>query len=169
MIPFKYFKSCLFDDHAIEAVRSYANFKALVFSLIMVVLLQALPLTYEEIFTTHLSFLKIFIQFFGAIVVMFLFSKLLKSKTSFIKFVYTVSTVVFFATIITAVLAYLSLFLFEFIFNTAVISNLVSSILPFYIIVLFGFTADVIADVKKHSWLIGVVGVGLLYAIYFFL
>ena len=169
MIPFKYFKACLFDDHSIEAVGSYANVKTMVFSLVLVVLLQALPLTYEEIFTTHLSFLKIGAQFFGSLLIIFIISKLFKSKTTFTRFTYTVSTVTFFAAIITTVLAYVSLFVFEYIFDTAAVSNLVTSILPFYIIVLFGFTADVIADVKRWHWLIGVLGVGLLYGVYFFL
>ncbi|MBW3003526.1 hypothetical protein KY328_01410 [Candidatus Woesearchaeota archaeon] len=169
MIPFKYFKAALFDDHAIEAVGSYANKKTLVFSLILVVLLQALPLTYEEIFTTHLSFLKIFAQFFGALLVMFVVAKLFKSKTSFTRFVYGVSTVVLFAAMITTVLAYVSLFVFEYLLNTAAVSNLVTSILPFYIVVLFGFTVDIVSDIKKWHWLIGIVSVGLLYGVYFFL
>lgn len=169
MIPFKYFKACLFDDHAIEAVGSYANKKTLIFSLVMVVLLQALPLTYDEIFTTHISFLKIFAQFFGAIVVLFLIARMLKSDVSFLKFTYTIATVEFFAALIVTVLAYLSLFVFEYVFDTAAVSNLVTSILPFYIIVLFGFTADVVADVKRWHWLIGVLAVGMLYGVYFFL
>lgn len=168
MIPFKHFKAALFDDHKIEAIASYANFKTTIFALVLVILLQALPLTYEEIFTTHISFLIIGAQFLGAIIILFAIAKLFKTETSFLRFTYTVATVELFAVIITTILAYLSLFLFEYIFNTPVISNLVTSILPFYIIVLFGFTADVIAKVKK-SWIIGILGVTILYGIYFFL
>lgn len=169
MIPLKYFRAMFFDDHSIEAIGSYATVKTTIFVLFFVVLLQSLPVTYDEIFTTHLAFAKIFIQFFGCIIVIFLISKLFKSSTNFLRFTYIISTVEFFAVILTTILAYLSLFLFEYLFDTPVVSNLVTSLLPFYIIVLFGFSADVAANVKKHSWLIGVLGVTLLYAVYFFL
>lgn len=130
---------------------------------------MALPLTREEIPDTPLTFLKMAVIFFAAVGLCYLISRLFKSETTFSKFLYTTATVNLFATSAVALITYVSLFVFEWMMDNAALSNFVASVLPFYIFVLFGFSVDGAADLpKKNGMWLGMIGICILYTLYFF-
>lgn len=168
---FKYFNAILFNDNSIEAIRSYNNLKLGVINLLLGVFILSLPLTSEEIYTTHISYLQLLIKFLAAIIVCFVFAKLMGSKSNFTKFFYTISTVNLFASIPIAMISYVCLFVFEKILNIAAVSNFILSVIPYYLFILFAFSVEGGAHIQnnKKSVLLGLFSICLIYTLYFFL
>lgn len=168
--PFRYWRSLLFSETPITSIRSFASIGGSVLFLLLTVFFQALPLTKADLYTFHLDYASIFIKFLAVLIALFIISKILGSKASFKQFIYTVSFVMMMASFITAVLAYISLFVFAYLLNTATVSNLITSLLPYYLVVLFGFSSEAASELPFwRSVILGILGVVGLYGAYFFL
>lgn len=168
-VQFKHMGCLKFDMGDIEILRTYSMPGWAWTNLAISSLIMALPLTIDEITDTPATFLKMASVFLIAVAACYGLSRLLGSSTPFSKFLYTASTVNLFASATVAILTYTSLFVFEWIMDNAALSNMVASVLPFYIFVLFGFSVDGAANLpeKKGAW-VGAAGITILYVLYYF-
>lgn len=161
-------KALLFDNHAIRALREYASVYWWIYALLAALLL-AVPLTKEEIGTTPFTF-----ALYACVLILFLLvsywlSKLFKGKSSFTTFVYPLSRILLATAVLVLLLSLASLFLFELVFNVPVVSNLVTSILPFYMIALWAFSAEQLSLVKRAPAAYGIICVIILAVLLFFI
>ena len=170
MIPIRYWRAALFSEHALHSLKMYARWRFVIVLFFLNVLLQSLPVTKEEIYTFPFDFLGILWNFALAVILVYFVSWIFKSKIHPKKFLYVLNVVMFGGILLTTVLAYSSLFIFELLLDTPVISNLVTSLLPFYLLVLFGFSADIISDLEGwRAVILGLFSTSLLFWLYFFL
>lgn len=166
---FKHLSALKFDQGRIEILRTYSQPKWAWANLIFSCLLMSLPLMPDEIATTPITWATMTVVFFSVVAVTFLFSRSLGSKIRFTNFLYATSTVNLFAAGLTSILAYVSLFVFEWGFDNSTIPNLIASILPFYIFIMYGFSADGASGLpEKKGWVVGVFGIIALYLMYYF-
>ena len=135
-------KALWFDEASIEYFRSYANLKSSWTYLVGGALLLALPLTKEEIIQTPIYFFKSLLILGLVLAAGFGLSKILRSEVRFKMYTYPWLHTIFWAIVLTTIVTYLSLFILEYLLNNSVVSNLVTSVIPFYLIVLIGFTSD---------------------------
>ena len=167
---FRYWRSMFFNENAILALKAFASWKFILLNFLLLVFFQAAPLTQEDLVTFPFDYIGVLWKILLATFVVLIFAKLFGSKITAKKYLYVVSVVNLFASILSALLAYLSLFVFEFIFDNPVFSNIITSILPFYLIVLFAFSSDVASELEGwRSALLGFIAVILLYSLYYFL
>jgi len=130
-------------------------------------LILAVPLTKTEISTTPITFAFYAGILIAFLVVSYLLSKLFKGTSSFTTFAYPLSRIMLATAVLVLLLSLASLFVFELLFNVPVVSNLITSILPFYMIALWAFSAEQLSLVKAPA-IYGVICVVLLAAMLFF-
>lgn len=157
-------RALLFDQGAIELIRTEANWFGAVVSLALIGIVLAFPVTQEEIITTPESFLRVVGVFLASSILAYLVSRLLGSKTRVRAFLFTASVVNLLGAVVVGVLTYLSLFVFEWWMDNAALSNLVASVLPFYIFLLFGVSVDNSSELNGwKSFVVGAVGICAMY------
>lgn len=165
-----HWRAALFHESSIHSIKGYANWKNALLYFFFAVLFQALPLTAEDLQTFLPDFVGILWKVALAMIAVYMLAKLFHSHEPMVKYWYAVSAVLFVGAFLMAVAAYISLFIFEELFNNPVISNLIASILPYYFIVLFAFTAESAMNLEgKKAAILGTFAVLVLYSLYFFL
>ncbi|MEK6823136.1 MAG: hypothetical protein AABY13_04870 [Nanoarchaeota archaeon] len=166
-----FWRALLFDEHAMIGVRTCATTVRAWLFFIAAVLLQVLPVSKEDLATFHIDAPTIAILYFGLIVVGAGLSWLLGARMPFYKFLYTSSTIMTFGGVVMAIITYLSILVFELGLNTAAVTNLVTSIIPFYYIVLFAYSMEVASHLEKQWKRIAValVSICAMYLAYFFI
>ena len=165
-----FWRAALFHEASIHSIKAYANWKRALAYFFFVILFQALPLTAADLDTFFPDFFGILWKVALGMISVYMVAKLFHSHEPLVKYWYAVSAVLCVGAFLMAVAAYVSLFVFEKMFNNPAISNLITSILPYYFIVLFAFTAESAMNLEgKKSAVVGTFAVLVLYTLYFFL
>jgi hypothetical protein len=167
----RYWRALFFNEHQMVAVRQeYRPWRA-VWWFVLAVLFQVLPVSKQDLLTLQVDVPRILILFFAVVLVGWLLSLLLGGKAKFGQYVFTTSAIMAMGGFVMAVIAYLSLFVFELAFNTAAITNVVISLMPYYYVVLTAYSSEIAAHLSKQ-WervLLAIVVIGVMYGAYFYL
>jgi len=89
------------------------------------------------------------IKFIACLLVIFLFIKIVGGKTPLKTFISSTSLTYTYAMVVSMVLAYLSLVLFEYWLKISVLSGVVKSFIPYYSSVLFGWCCENVSGIEK--------------------
>jgi hypothetical protein len=166
-----YWKALLFDEHAMVAVRQeYRPWRA-IWWFVLAVVFQALPVSRQDLLTLQVDVPRIIILYFAVLLVGWLLSLLLGSRSKFGQYVFTTSAIMSLGGCVMAVLTYLCLFVFELAFNTAAVSNVIVSLIPYYYVVLLAYSSEIAAHLQDQ-WkrvLLAIVVIGVMYGAYFYL
>ena len=167
----KHWDALIFNENSIELLRTFSEWPRALFNFFLGIFILSLPLTYDEIFTTPAFYVKCIIFYAVMILLLFILSRAFGSDMPLMKFWYTISTIVLFSSIPIMIITYLCLFLLEYVLNNSVVSNLVVSVLPYYLYLLMAFASEQAARIpsQKKSILFGIASVVVIYTVFYFL
>ena len=157
-------KSMLFNEKALEALRAIAAWDTAILAIIICVSLQSLPINRQEISLFMNMFQFFMIKYVVVLLLIYGLIRLLGSKTKFKQFAMVTSTVYSFGLILTTILAYISILIFELLLKIGVVSGFIQSLVPFYQSVLFGWSCESESQLKNwRGIVVGVVAIALLF------
>ncbi len=171
MQELRHWDALLFNENSIELVRTFSSWGRGLMNFLLGMLLLALPLTYDEVFTTLDSFVRYVIIYSALIILLFLLSRVFGSDMKLVKFWYTISTLIFFAAVPLAILTYFCLFVLEALLDNVTVPNMIVSLVPYYLFLLMAFGSEQSARIpsEKKSIAFGVCSVVLVYTFMYFL
>jgi len=139
----------LFGEGSLHKLREKSNWKYFALFLVLAALLESLPTSMEEIqkipFFFATSITKLFLLSFVVLGIALLLG--MKSKVG--NFMGSVFTVLFIALLLTTILAYVSIIIFQSILNLSEIAQLIQNILPFYTYALFAWGCEYSAGLSQ--------------------
>lgn len=171
MSVLKHWRALLFDEHAMIGVRqAYRPWHALLW-FALAFLFQAAPVSTADIATLPFDAPRIAALFFGVLLVGWLVSLLLGGRQRFGQYAFTTSAITAMGGCVMAVLAYLSIFVFEYGFDTTAVTNVLISIIPFYYIVLVAYGSEMAAHLarQRERIALAICVIITMYAAYFYL
>ena len=147
----------IFREKGFGALLSMSGPKVAVIAFLVCVGFQSLPTSGEEVALYGNLYVFYAVKFVIALGLIYGVMRLLGSMTSIRQFVSTSAITYTYAMVVTTLLAYASILLFDQILNLTVIAGVITSFIPYYTSVLFGWCCENISGVSG-KWKPVVVG-----------
>jgi hypothetical protein len=137
----------------------------------LALLFQVLPVNQADIANLPIDAPRILVLFLAVLLVGWLAMLLLGSRTRFGQHVFTTSAITAMGGFVMACLTYSCLFIFEKGFGTTAVTNVVTSLIPYYYLVLVAYSSEISANLRKQ-WervLLAIIVICAMYGAYFYL
>ena len=142
-------KVLLFKEESFKVMIKISSWALAVLFFIVCILFQSMPTSQQEIalFFNMAAFYAI--KFIICLAIIFIFMRVLGSKTTIKGFVGSTSLTYTYAMVLSMILAYASILLFDMLLKISVISGVVKSFIPYYTSVLFGWCCESVSGIEK--------------------
>jgi hypothetical protein len=152
-------KVLLFREDGFTTMTRFTGVWTAILAFAVCVFFQALPTSTAEIVVFPQMYLFFLLKFALCLLVVFGVTRLFGSKARLTALVTPISLTYTYAMVVSSLLAYASIILFEQVLNVSVISGVITSFIPYYTSVLFGWCCENVSGVGRH-W--RAVAIGLL-------
>lgn len=154
----------IFREKGFAALQAMSGPKAAVLAFLLCVGFQSLPTSGEEVALYGNLYLFYAVKFVIALALIYIVMRSLGSSISKRQFVSASAITYTYAMVVTTLLAYASIILFAQILNLTVIAGVITSFIPYYTSVLFGWCCENIAGVsgKWRPVVVGLVAITIL-------
>lgn len=138
-----------FSEDGFKEMVHFSNWKLAILFFFVCIFFQSMPTSKEEIalFPNMVAFYAI--KFAVCLAIIFVVYKVLGSKTKIKDFISSTSLTYTYAMILSMILAYASILLFEMLLKISVLSGVIKSFIPYYTSVLFGWCCESVSGIEK--------------------